>query len=103
MVEVESGSNFLRNFQESVEGVNLTLGVEHVGVVQSYGGLFADGGKKEQVVFVEGSAVCFIDELDDAHNIVFLAQGRAHPGLYFEIAARLQALRKRGLLRRIFD
>ena len=57
VVEIECGSNFLRNFQERVEGVDFALGIEHVGVVQSYGGLLADGGKEEEVVLVERSAV----------------------------------------------
>ncbi len=102
MVEVESGSDFLRNFQESIEGVDFALGVEEIGVVQRDGGLFADGGEEEEVVFVEGSAVGFVDQLDEAEDVVFFAEGGAHPGLDFEFFGGVRCVRRGRALRRGF-
>jgi hypothetical protein len=82
--------------------VDLALGVQQIGVVQRYGGLFADGGEEEQVVLVEGSAVGFVDELDDAEHVVFFAQRGAHPGHDFEIFGAADAFGEAGLLRRVF-
>ena len=70
VIEIQSGSNFLRNFQQSIEGVNLSLGLQQVCVVQCHCGLFADTGEEKQVVFIEQRAVFLVNYLDHAEAYV---------------------------------
>ena len=83
--------------------MDLALGVEKIGVVQRDGGLFADGREEEEIVFVEGSAVGFVDQLDEAEDVVFFAEGCAHPGLEFEFAGGFDAFCEAGFFRGIFN
>src|SRR5580698_1273479 len=96
-IEGNYGSGLLHHRGEHM------IEVEEIGVVQRYGGLFADGGEEEQVVFVEWSAVGFIDQLDDAEDVVFFAKWRAHPGHDFEFFARSYAFGETRFFRWVFD
>ena len=100
VVEIECGSDFLRNFEKRVERVDFALGFEEVRVVQSDGGLLADAFEEEEIFFVERSAVGFIYDLDDAQHFVFLAQRGGHPGLNLELAARFDAFFEARFFRR---
>ncbi len=103
VIEIERGSDFLRNFQQRVEGVNLALGFQQVGVVQRDGGLFADGREEKQVVFVERRTVLFVDQLDDAQHFVRFAQRCADPGLISNSPPALRRSARPGSVGGIFD
>src|SRR5277367_688840 len=53
VVEIERGSDLLRNFQERVENVHFAFGLEQIRVMESNGCLLADALQEKKLILVE--------------------------------------------------
>lgn len=57
VVQVERGGEFPTGGEQRVQVVDPALRLEEVGVMKRDGGLLADAGKEEEVIFIEGRAL----------------------------------------------
>ena len=79
------------------------FGFEEIRVVQRHGCLFADARKEENVIFGECRSVLFVNQLDDADDLLLLPQRRANDGLNLKFASGLNTLSEQFISSGIFD
>ncbi len=75
--QVQGGGDLLANGHQHFQNLYFALRLQKPGIVQGNGSGFGNCVQQEQVVFVERTAVHFVDGFDDPH-LFFMGDQRAN-------------------------